>query len=858
MSTRVLSPATIIPQHLYIERAADRQLNTVVDDMGRPAYILVSRQMGKTNLLINMKRTRVQDLVVYFDLSNRFDSARKLFRYVIDSIVESNAELLDGVMDQIYRQRAMHSLEANVEYDRHLRLILKKCGKRLVIVLDEIDSLIGCAYSDAVLAQIRSMYFSRINYAEYDNLTYVLSGVAEPSELIKDKNISPFNIGEKIYLEDFTREEFFRFVSQANLPVSDEVVDRVFWWADGNPRISWDICLQIETELQSVKNFLTQHVDEIVDKLYLRNFDRAPVDHIRTLVESDPSIRNAVMSIRYDRSDFADDKIKGKLYLAGITKPMSDGSLKIKNRVIEAALSERWIQQLESADKSVLVRAGEAYAAGLYSDSIKYYEQALSEEEFAESLSDLKRMELGLAYLWCDDYKKAVEQFSMVAKNTHDAKLQQLAFMQCGTAFMASKDYPNSVDSLLEASVGIDPGIALNAKLNLQVAYLKSKTADTLMQALSHSLDLLESLPDENNDADNVAYVTALANLAEIYRQNGSFGKAWETISLALKYAPLDYKPYLLIRKFSFASSEEARREAVNCFCSLVVESKIDLAGISDSALGLTKAVLASGLAAVSDISTDDKFKQILNVLRERYFLVSATPISVLLELSESIADDEPDNRHKLLEKCARLFLSPDAPVPERLKLYRELASESDRPNYNFWVVEYLSTLYEKCPAELVEKPDLDAAAFIMLKFFTSASKEFPLLMTYWNKFEERALNVSFDESVMVIFAKMHYERARNNTEAAVIHANRFLALVSERESKDGILVFADGFKTAARDLLQTVEGSRYSSFGRNDKIYVKYGDAEPTLVKYKHVADDLKNKKCIFIGKYQNVDAGG
>lgn len=245
-------------------------------------------------------------------------------------------------------------------------------------------------------------------------------------------------------------------------------------------------------------------------------------------------------------------------------------------------------------------------------------------------------------------------------------------------------------------------------------------------------------------------------------------------------------------------------------------------------------------------------------MLRERYFLISATPISVLLELSESIADDEPDNRQKLLENCARLFLSPDTPVPERLKLYRELASDSDRPNYRFWVVEYLSTLYEKCPAELVEKPDADAAAFIMLKFFTSASKEFPLLMTYWNKFEAHALSVSFDESVMVIFAKMHYEKARNNIEAAVMHAHRFLELVSERESKDGILAFADGFKIAARDLLQVVEGSRYSSFGRNDKIYVRYGDAEPLLVKYKHVADDLKNKKCVLIGKYQDVEVAG
>ena len=54
--SKILKPYTIIPPELYIERDADRQVDNIILDMGRPGYVLVSRQMGKTNLILNAKR----------------------------------------------------------------------------------------------------------------------------------------------------------------------------------------------------------------------------------------------------------------------------------------------------------------------------------------------------------------------------------------------------------------------------------------------------------------------------------------------------------------------------------------------------------------------------------------------------------------------------------------------------------------------------------------------------------------------------------------------------------------------------------------------------------------------------------
>ena len=78
---KLLKPFTIIPPEFYVKRDADRQLLNIIEDMGRPGYVLVSRQMGKTNLLLNAKREAesLDDIFVYIDLSNPFFYRKRLF-----------------------------------------------------------------------------------------------------------------------------------------------------------------------------------------------------------------------------------------------------------------------------------------------------------------------------------------------------------------------------------------------------------------------------------------------------------------------------------------------------------------------------------------------------------------------------------------------------------------------------------------------------------------------------------------------------------------------------------------------------------------------------------------------------------
>ncbi len=121
------------------------------------------------------------------------------------------------------------------------------------------------------------MYFARANYPDYERLTYVLSGVAEPSDLIRDKAISPFNIGQKIYLNDFSNTEYRLFLDKAGLNLRENSAERIFSWLSGNPRMTWEVCSEVEDMQARGASVTPTDIDAIVDKLYLTSFDRPPV-----------------------------------------------------------------------------------------------------------------------------------------------------------------------------------------------------------------------------------------------------------------------------------------------------------------------------------------------------------------------------------------------------------------------------------------------------------------------------------------------------------------------------------------------------------------------------------------------------
>jgi tetratricopeptide (TPR) repeat protein len=425
MSVKVLKPTTIIPADLYVERRADAQLSLTIEEMGRPGYILDPRQMGKTNLLINARRTLENELrrFVYVDLSVRPTSLGGYYRRLFDTASGVHGDVFSAVLGGIDNAKEISA----PAFDAAIRAVLRGWPGEIVIVLDEIDALTSSPFSDQVFSHIRSLYFERDNYSDLHRLTYVLAGVAEPSELIRNKNLSPFNIGQKIFLADFSDAEYVNFVSKTGLEICPDTRQRIFHWSRGNPRITWDVLSAVEDAIISGEQITSQAIDHIIERLYLTSFSRPPVDHIRTLVETDAEVRDSLFKLR--AGDRLSSHQRMRLYLAGITDAVPEAVFPaVKNPIVDRALSDQWLREVAGKYRTYLTLARASYVEGDFASAIANYERYFSNESVDNStVQDASR--LGIAYFNSRQYAKSIKWLELFReRGKHDAQGSFLPF----------------------------------------------------------------------------------------------------------------------------------------------------------------------------------------------------------------------------------------------------------------------------------------------------------------------------------------------------------------------------------------------------------------------------------------------
>src|SRR5262249_34982220 len=110
---------------------------------------------------------------------------------------------------------------------------------------DEIDAVRSLPFStDEFFAGIRELYNARTEDAELGRLTFCLLGVATPSNLIRDTRTTPFNIGRRIELNDFTPAEASLLARglRRDEKTNAALLKRVLHWTDGHPYLTQRLC----------------------------------------------------------------------------------------------------------------------------------------------------------------------------------------------------------------------------------------------------------------------------------------------------------------------------------------------------------------------------------------------------------------------------------------------------------------------------------------------------------------------------------------------------------------------------------------------------------------------------------------
>jgi hypothetical protein len=370
----------------YVARRADHELYDAVK-RGKFCYVLTARQMGKSSLMVRTAARLREDgmAVAVLDLTAIGQNLTPEQWYGgLLSQMGQHLDLEDDLERFWESQSRLSPLQRWAQAVQ--KVALSHCAGSLVVFVDEIDCVRSLPFAaDEFFAGIREFYNRRTQFPELQGLTFCLLGVATPSALIRDARTTPFNIGKRVELHDFTEEEatplatglpddpnsktpplkqlfdwargsdvrhFNRRQSQSDL------LGRILYWTGGHPNLTQKLCQAIAEE-PKVKG--AGGVDRICEKLFFSARSRERDDNLVFVRERilrsdvDPAELLGLYLNILGQGKVPDNETNSfvnELRLSGVIRAV-DGWLRVRNRIYARVFDRQWVLANMPGDRCV-------------------------------------------------------------------------------------------------------------------------------------------------------------------------------------------------------------------------------------------------------------------------------------------------------------------------------------------------------------------------------------------------------------------------------------------------------------------------------------------------------------------------
>lgn len=336
----------------YVERQADRDLYDGLLQ-GEFCYVLTSRQMGKSSLMVRTAtRLRQQGMtVVVLDLTAVGQNLTPDQWYDGLGMSLGRQTRLEDELEDYWR--ANDRLSPVQRFVNGLReIVLAHQTGSVVIFVDEIDNVRSLPFStDEFFAAIRECYNRRTEDGVFRRLTFCLLGVAAPTDLIRDTRITPFNIGRRIELNDFTVTEAAPLAQGLRQPApgAGVLLERILYWTHGHPYLTQRLCRAVA---ENPTARAARDVDRVCEDLFLSSRARERDDNLlfvrERLLRSEGNradLLSVYDSIRRGRRvpDDETSPLISVLRLAGIVRA-EGGCLRERNRIYEHVFNAAWVR----------------------------------------------------------------------------------------------------------------------------------------------------------------------------------------------------------------------------------------------------------------------------------------------------------------------------------------------------------------------------------------------------------------------------------------------------------------------------------------------------------------------------------
>ena len=354
----------------YVYRGADQRLYTALCQ-GEVCYALTPRQMGKSSLMVRtaerLRKERTSVAILDLTALGQNLTADQWYNGLLGRV----GQQLD-LEDELESYWSAHTQIGPLQrWTGAIREVLLESRQgRVVIFIDEIDAVRSLPFStDEFFAGIREAFNRRTQDHELSRLTFCLLGVATPSDLIRDTRTTPFNIGQRIELTDFTAEEAAPLAQGlcGDFEKGQQLLRRVLYWTGGHPYLTQRLCQAVSEDGRATQ----AAVDHICTELFLSHRARERDDNL--LFVRERMLRNetdvAGLLLLYGKvrnggkvRDEETNPLVTILRLAGIVR-VERGHLAVRNRIYGEVFDKNWVTtNLPGAE---VRRQRKAYLRGL-------------------------------------------------------------------------------------------------------------------------------------------------------------------------------------------------------------------------------------------------------------------------------------------------------------------------------------------------------------------------------------------------------------------------------------------------------------------------------------------------------------
>lgn len=353
----------------YIRREADERLYSSLR-RGDICYALTPRQMGKSSLMVQtaalLREKKFSVALLDLTAFGQNLTPDQWYNGLVGRIGQQ-LDLEDELEDYWNDHLALGPLQ---RWSGAIReVVLAKRTGPIVIFIDEIDAIRSLPFStDEFFAGIREFYNRRTLDPELSRLTFCLLGVATPSDLIRDTRTTPFNVGVRVELSDFTPEEAAPLAQGLCTDVAkcQELVRRVLYWTGGHPYLTQRLCQAISLDCAATP----VSVDRACNELFLSHRAREKDDNLlfvrERMLRNEADLAGLLLLYGKVRSgarvrDDERNPLVTILRLAGIVR-VEGGCLKVRNRIYSEVFNKDWVA--ENLPGAELRRQKAAYFRG--------------------------------------------------------------------------------------------------------------------------------------------------------------------------------------------------------------------------------------------------------------------------------------------------------------------------------------------------------------------------------------------------------------------------------------------------------------------------------------------------------------